>query len=435
MRRGLKAAAALSALALVAAACGSSKKSTSTATTSAGASATSGGGTSGGGASSGNELVVEGVAGKSDHPGSDTGFQARINRFNNAGGINGTKVKFLGVQDDGSDPTKDLSIVQSLVLKDHVFAVAPVASIAFLPPSGDFLTQNKVPTFGYGSVPSFCNNGYFFGYAGCQQTTKYNTTTGPKFVEEATGIKIADQKVAIEGLALQAAVTANTAGAKTFQALGATVVYNKNEVPVGGQTVDYTPFVQGIIASKANVVFEVTDLQNSIGLTGALKAAGYKGVIFNGTAYLPSQIATQTNLQAALNGSYVIVQAPAQEDQSPAIKQEEADLKAIGAPTTIDLGTSIGYWTADMFVQLLQEAAKKGPITQQSVHDVAAAGVTLNPTMTGGNGPLIFHGGTAGGPLPDYQQQPMPCASFVKASGNHYVSAVKYKCTEVIPLS
>jgi ABC-type branched-subunit amino acid transport system substrate-binding protein len=431
MRRGSKAAVALVVLALVAAACGSSKKSTSTATTSGGANTTSGGSAAG----TSNDFIVEGVAAKTDHPGTDTGFQARITRFNNAGGIQGRKVKFLGVQDDASNPSNDLTAVQSIVLKDHVFALAPVVSTVFLAPSGDFVVQNKVPTLGYGAVPSFCNNSYLWGYAGCQQTTQWNTTTGPELLSAATGIKIPDMKLAIEGLSLQAAVTANTAAAKTFQALGATVVFNKNEVPLLGQNTDYTPFVQGIIASKANMVFEVTDLANSIALAGALKQGGYKGVIFNGTSYLPSQLATQPNMQQALDGVYTIVQAPAQEDQSPAIKQEEADLKAIGASTTIDLGTNIGYWVADMFVQLLQAAAKNGPITQQSFRDASAAGVTLNPSIPGGNGPLIFNGGSPTGPLPDYQRQPMPCAALVQAKGNHYVDSVKYTCYKNIPLS
>jgi ABC-type branched-subunit amino acid transport system substrate-binding protein len=423
MRGGRKVAAVLAALALVAAACGSSKKSTSTATTSGGSAGTSGGSAAG----SSNDIIVEGVAAKADHPGTDTGFQARITRFNNAGGVQGRKVKFLGVQDDASNPSNDLTAVQSIVLKDHVFAVAPVVSTVFLPPSGDFVSQNKIPTLGYGAVPSFCStNGYFWGYAGCQQTTQWNTTTGPELLSAATGMKISDMKLAIEGLSLQAAVTANTAAAKTFQALGATVVFNKNEVPLLGQNTDYTPFVQGIIASKANMVFEVTDLANSIALAGALKQGGYKGVIFNGTSYLPSQLATQANMQQALDGVYVIVQAPAQEDQSPAIKQEEADLKAIGASTTIDLGTNIGYWVADMFVQLLEQTAKKGEITQQSFHDTSMAGVTLNPSMSGGNGPLIF---------PLYQSQPMPCAALVQAKGNHYVDSVKYTCYKNIPLS
>jgi branched-chain amino acid transport system substrate-binding protein len=424
MRRGLKVAAALSAMALVAVGCSSSKKSATTATT-AGSSAAATTSTTSGVTDTGGDIIVEGVAGKTAHPGTDTGFQARITRFNNDGGVNGRKVKFLGVQDDAGDPAKDLTIVQSLVLKDHVFAVAPVASTTFLPPSGDFLQQNKVPTLGYGAVPSFCNSEWDFGYAGCQQTTKFNTTTGPKMVEQATGIKIADMKVAIEGLSLQAAVTANQAGASTFTKLGATVVYNKNEVPLSGQGVDFTPFVQGILGSKANVVFEVTDLANSIALAGALKAAGFKGVIFNGTGYLPGSIATQTNLASAIDGSYVIVQAPAQEDQSPAIKQMEADLKAINAPTTIELGTAIGYWTADMFVQMLKATGAKGPITQQSFHDAVQAGVTLKPELEGGNGPLIF---------PEYETKPMPCASFVQAQGNHYVSKVKYTCYEDISL-
>ncbi len=425
MRLRFKAAVVLTAVALVTAACGSSKKAASTGTT-AGGSATTGASGGAAGGSAGGDIIVEGVAGKADHPGTDVGFEARITRFNNEGGAGGHKVKFLGVQDDGSDASKDLSITQSLVLKDHVFAVAPVASIAFLPPSGDVLKQNHTPMLGYGSVIPFCNNDWAYGYAGCQVTPKFNTTTGPHLIQQATGMKISDMKVAVEGIALQAAVTGNNAGAETFQKLGATVVYNKNEIPVGGQSVDYTPFVQGIVGSKANIVFEVTDLANSIGLTAALKAAGYKGLIYNGTAYLPSQIGSQANIASALNGSYVLVQAPAQEDQTPAIKQEEADLKAIGAPTTVDLGTSIGYWTADEFVQMLKATAAKGPITQQTFHDVVNAGLTNNPAQKGGNGPLMW---------PLYENEPMPCASFVEAVGNHYVSKVPFTCFNDIPLS
>jgi ABC-type branched-subunit amino acid transport system substrate-binding protein len=425
MRWRLRVAAAFSAVALTAVGCSSSNKSTSTVTTAGSSAAATTATASSGVADTGGDIIVEGVAGKTAHPGTDVGFQARITRFNNEGGVNGRKVKFLGVQDDGSDPSKDLTVVQSLVLKDHVFAVAPLASTAFLPQSGDFLKQNKVLTLGYGAVTSLCGNDWAFGYAGCQTTTKFNTTTGPKMVEQATGMKIADMKVAVEGIAIQAGLVSNAAGAATFTKLGATVVYNKNEIPLSGQGVDFTPFVQGIIGSKANVVFEVTDLANSIALAGALKAAGFKGVIFNGTGYLPGSIATQTNLASALDSTYVIVQAPAQEDQSPAIKQMETDLKAIGAPTTIELGTAIGYWTADMFVGMLKSVGAKGPITEQAFHDVVNAGLTEMPELQGGNGPLIW---------PDYETKPMPCASFVQAQGNHYISKVKYTCYEDIAL-
>src|SRR3981081_776696 len=96
-----KVAAAVSALAVLTAACGSSAKSASPPTTASGATTTTGATT---GASTGPEIVVKGVAAVSITPGTDTGFQARITRFNNQGGLNGRKVKFLGVEDDGSDP-------------------------------------------------------------------------------------------------------------------------------------------------------------------------------------------------------------------------------------------------------------------------------------------------------------------------------------------
>ena len=100
----------------------------------------------GGQASGGGDIVVEGLAQLAFYPGIDTAFQARITRFNNAGGLNGRKIKFLGVQDTGTDPAKAMSETQSIVLKDHVFAVAPVASEVVLAPVSDFLTKTTSPT-------------------------------------------------------------------------------------------------------------------------------------------------------------------------------------------------------------------------------------------------------------------------------------------------
>ena len=212
MRRGMRMAAVLSAMAIVAVGCSSSKKSATTATTAAAGAApttAAAGAAPTTAAATGQDIVVEGIAAKAAHPGSDVGFNARITRFNNDGGVDGRKIKFLGVQDDGSDPAKDLTEIQSIVLKDHVFAVAPVASTTFLAPSGDYLVQNKVPALGYGIGALVLLSEWAFGYAGCQQNPKVNTTQGPEMVQAATGIKIADQRVAIEGLSLQAAEVAN----------------------------------------------------------------------------------------------------------------------------------------------------------------------------------------------------------------------------------
>src|SRR3954454_18360836 len=101
-------------VALLAAACSSSKKAASTATTAV-AGSTGSAGSSGSG-----DIVVEGLAQLAFYPGVDAAFQARITRFNNQGGLNGRKIKFLGVQDTGNDPAKALSEAQAVVLKDKV---------------------------------------------------------------------------------------------------------------------------------------------------------------------------------------------------------------------------------------------------------------------------------------------------------------------------
>src|ERR1039458_4547460 len=85
-------------IALVTAACSSSSKSKATSTTAPGSASTG----STAQASSGGDIVVEGLAQLAFYPGVDTAFQARITRFNNAGGLNGRKIKFLGVQDTGT---------------------------------------------------------------------------------------------------------------------------------------------------------------------------------------------------------------------------------------------------------------------------------------------------------------------------------------------
>src|SRR5580704_15958455 len=153
-------------VALATAACSSSSKSkaASTATTAKSTSASTSTGTTAG---SGGDIVVEGLAQLAFYPGVDTAFQARITRFNNAGGLNGRKIKFLGVQDTGTDPAKALSEAQAVILKDHVFAVAPIASEVVLAPVTDFIVQNHVPYFGWAISPNWCNNNWGFGVNGC----------------------------------------------------------------------------------------------------------------------------------------------------------------------------------------------------------------------------------------------------------------------------
>lgn len=107
----------------------------------------------------------------------DLGAKARYLRANAEGGINGRKIDYLGAEDDGQDPAKNLAAARKLVQQDKVFAVAPMSSVTFS--GADFLEQEKVPTFGWGTLPSFCGPRHIYGFNGCLVPTPAAPSTRP----------------------------------------------------------------------------------------------------------------------------------------------------------------------------------------------------------------------------------------------------------------
>jgi branched-chain amino acid transport system substrate-binding protein len=393
-------------VALLAAACSSSKKAASTATTAAsGSASTTPGSTSGSTAqaSGGPDIVVEGLAQLSFYPGVDTAFQARINRFNNGGGLNGRKIKFLGVQDTGNDPAKALTQAQQLVLKDKVFAVAPVASEVVLAPSTDFLVQNKTPFFGWAVSPNWCNSDYAFGVNGCLTPNSGGSLVLETPMQHALGKPATGVRVAIINHDNPGASASEAVEGGGFKKAGFDVVYNQAPIPVGGAT-DYTPYVQALLASKPDVVFLSLDFASTVGLNAAMKAAGYKGALYSpGVTYAPSVLSAQPNVAAALDGEYDNVQFAVQElTDSAAVKQINTDLQAIGKPTGVTLGAAVGYWSADQFIAMLQFAASKGgTLTPESFTQAVNSGFTWTPKPDGGTcsetWPAAHTGGQVGG--------------------------------------
>src|SRR5688572_802143 len=111
-------------------------------------------------------ITVGGISQLQNFTGIDVGAQARFDRANEEGGVNGRTIEFVGVRDDASDSTANLSLTRELVESDEVFAVLPVASANFLPQSTDFLVENETIFMGWGFMPGFCGpNG--FGFNGC----------------------------------------------------------------------------------------------------------------------------------------------------------------------------------------------------------------------------------------------------------------------------
>jgi ABC-type branched-subunit amino acid transport system substrate-binding protein len=350
-------------------------------------------------------------------PGMDTGFEARIARFNKQGGIGGRKIQFLGVLNDGDSLTTDLNNAQTLVLKDHVFAVAPIADEVLNPASVRLFAQNSTPYIGWGISPAWCGNNWGFPLTGCASSAQYQSTVAITQAAQAIGKSPKGLKVAVIGTNNSGGKDGTEGTVAAVKMMGADVVYGQASVPQNGTT-DYAPYVQAIMAGNPDLVELVVNFTAAVGLTAALRQAGYRGALWNPTAYVPGLFAAQPQLAQALTGSLVVANFPPSEQNSPAALQMESDLKANGAPVAFSLGEAVGWWSGEEFIQELQAAAAKGQLTQANFGKVINAGWTLKP-QAGGITQVTF---------PRDHIKPTGCYGTLLTEGAHYVLKSPYVC-------
>ena len=323
-------------------------------------------------------IVVGGQGDLSAFPGIVAGFQARIARFNREGGLGGRKIKFIGVLDDNLNPSASAMHTQQLVLDDHVFADAPFESEVCEAGQGKLLSENRTPFVGLGICGAWSpTNGWGFAPAGYLGNPNVQTNEGEKQIidvtEKALHLRTPSKvKLALIGIDTPGDLANVSALTGVAKGLGVTVAYSEAPVPLA--VTNYVPFVQAILSSGANAVYEVLGTAGAVGLAAALKAANFKGVVANAVTYFPGQLAGNPSEESALQGTYVTSSWPVQQNNSPASRQEAKDLKAIGQPD-LGFGTSAGYWDADMLVEMLQATAAKygaANVTPSKVQQVAS---------------------------------------------------------------
>lgn len=352
----------------------------------------------------------------------DLGAKARYLRANAEGGINGRKVDYIGAEDDGQDPAKNLAAARKLVQQDKVFAVSPMSSVTFS--GADFLEQEKVPTFGWGTLPSFCGPKYIYGFNGCLVPTPGGTLnqTWPEGIGKVLG--------GAQGKSV--AIIANDSdagkfGVRTFQqgftSAGFKVSYAKASVPATAVPSDWSAYVKELLAGtdgKApDAIVSVMQTPNNIGLFTALKRSGYKGLLSDPTDYDPGLLAKDATKQA-LDGVYVLLQFEPFESTDPKMVQFKADIKAANGGQDIPLNMHImtGYMSADLFVSVAKKAGKN--LTVESFQ-AAAQGYSDTATLVGDRSE------------PKGQKDSFGCGALVQLKNGAYEVAVPFKCYEPIP--
>ncbi|MFJ3882262.1 ABC transporter substrate-binding protein [Streptomyces sp. NPDC090077] len=352
----------------------------------------------------------------------DLGAKARYLRANAEGGVHGRTIDYIGAEDDGQDPGKNLAAARKLVQQDKVFAVAPMSSVTFS--GADFLEQEKVPTFGWGTLPSFCGPKYIYGFNGCLVPSPGGTLnqTWPEGIAKVLG--------GARGKSV--AVIANDSdagkfGIRTFQqgfaAAGFTVSYAKASVPATAVPSDWSAYVKEIMESAGgkapDAVVSVMQTPNNIGLFTALKRAGYKGVISDPTDYDPGLLAKDATRQA-LEGVHVLLQFEPFESDSPKMKQFKADIKAAsgGQEVPLNMHMLTGYMSADLFLSIAQKAGKDLTTTH---FQNAAQSFSDTGTLVGDRAE------------PKGQKDSFGCGALVQLKGGRYEVSVPFECHEPIP--
>ncbi|HEU5306663.1 MAG TPA: ABC transporter substrate-binding protein [Acidimicrobiia bacterium] len=362
-------------------------------------------------------IRVGGISDSLLYGGADVGAKARFQRANDAGGVNGRTIEYLGVTDDGGDPTADANAAKKLVEQDGVFAVVPTVTPDLS--ASSYLTQQRVPYFGWALSSNFCGSSYGFGFTGCPFAKHATSNAWPLHVAKVIPNGAAGHAVAI--------VTEGTptgqydAGALSAAATSVKfrIAYAKASlgVPV---TPDYGAVAKEVLTSNngtaPDAVFVVGGISNVVGMQQALAAAGFLGIFTNQLQYDPGLVAPAV-------GAFVPTQTAPTESaaDNPAMKQLVADVQKIAPDQPIDQSVIAGYWSADLFLSALQKAGKK--LTAASLVHAANAKFTYRVPNT--VGPTTF---------PAAHALPTPCGALVQSSGTAYVVKAPYACGRVVPV-
>ncbi|CUU58185.1 ABC-type branched-chain amino acid transport system, substrate-binding protein [Parafrankia irregularis] len=287
----------------------------------------------------------------------DAGAKARFARANAEGGIAGRTIDYVGVRDDGSDPARNSAQATALVSRDEVFAAAPVLTTtsSYI----DTFCKDVTPFFGWGTESGFCGNAIGFSIVGCQTPTaeqRASVNTGPPAMVNALIPAGSPKSIAMIGIDNDAARQGNITVSQGFQAAGFNVVYEKTPIPVSGLS-DPTPIVQAVMTADQGAppaaVFMVTPVGDAVKLLGALRAAGYDGILL--TPFYDPRLAGAKELA----DTYAVMQwQPGLSTDVPGIKQMMADFKAYAPDLPDSLPAMAGYWAADMLVTALQKVGR-----------------------------------------------------------------------------
>ncbi|WP_219460638.1 ABC transporter substrate-binding protein [Nonomuraea rhizosphaerae] len=387
-----------------------------------------GGGDGGTAGVTGTSVKVGGVLTKTSASGYSTkdaeiGAKARFERANAEGGVHGRKIEFVGAEDDGQDAAKGDAAAKKLVQKDQVFALVPVHAPNF--GGAAFLEQQGVPWFGWATGPQWCGTKTGFGYNGClapKPGAGSQTWWGRQMADLLGGAS--GKSVYVQTTDSSGSKYGGTTISQSFQAAGFDLVGLNSGLPAAAPPPDWLPYVDKIMTSDGGrppdiVVSIIAGTKFNVGLYSALKRAGYKGVLTDATSYDAAILKDPASAQA-LEGVVAAPMFEPFESSAPEIAKLRADVEKVAPGTTLTQHLAIGYWAADIFLDMLQKTGKD---------------LTREKFLATGNGSYAYQNAGFGQvQYPKDHTEPNGCGALVKLVGGAFQVAKSMKCFDNVPL-
>lgn len=351
----------------------------------------------------------------------ELGAKARFARANAEGGVNGRKIDFIGAEDDTMDPKKGDAAARKLVEKDGVFAVVPIDAPQFA--AQQYLDGQKVPFFGWAISQSWCGLRSGFGYNGCLAPAKGGKTQtwwGSLVGRQLGGAS--GKKVWVQGTDDVASQYGVSTIGLSFTAAGFGLAGQDRSIPARSPVTDWSPYVHKILKAKPDVVVSIMTTGPVIGLSGALRKAGYKGVLTDAVSYDRSLLKNAQSKQA-LQGVWAAPQLEPFESDMAQIQQLKTDVtKAAGHEVQPTQAMAVGYWSADLFLAAAQKAGKD--LTRDSFLK------TLNDGGFAYDNPAV---GKVS--YPADHDQPAGCGALAEVSGDGFKVLQHLQCFPNTPFN
>ncbi|WCO68072.1 ABC transporter substrate-binding protein [Iamia majanohamensis] len=343
------------------------------------------------------------------------GVEARIAELNEAGGVHGRTIEVIEAENDNNEATRGQEAVQRLVEQEEVFALLPVLSGQF--GGGDYIVENQIPTFGWGTHPAFCGNDVAFGFTGCvsNPSLEIGSNALGTVLEEQFGTT--DMSVAFIGEDNDSSRGGLELLAASVEDKGFDVVMNEASLPAPPDVLgEPSPFVTSLMTAddggQPDIIYIVATLSGTA-ISDALQNAGYEGTIIT-PSYSPLLLGAP-----GYDGVFVNTQF----SMDPEVEANAAMLEAVQAVAPdqqLNLAVSAGYWSTDLFIKALEETGE-----DLTVENLLA---TLN------SGDFTFEVPNVVGEStwPENHEGPVPCAAMTEVDGEEFIPTIPLVCGETI---